>query len=144
MTLHDPVVIPKHRRPIDLPSSCCTRTTRRPASARDREQLVGQSPRKGSGIPAWLDRNLDFDTFELTFAGRTQQRFERIRIVEPLPSEALAELLRAQDVYLAPSRDDPCSNALLEALACGLPAAYLRSGGHPELVGEGGIGFDDG
>jgi hypothetical protein len=24
-----------------------------------------------------------------------------------------------------------------------LPAAYLRSGGHPELVGDGGIGFDD-
>jgi glycosyltransferase involved in cell wall biosynthesis len=32
---------------------------------------------------------------------------------------------------------------LLEALACGLPAAYLRSGGHPELVGDAGIGFDD-
>jgi hypothetical protein len=32
---------------------------------------------------------------------------------------------------------------LLEALACGLPAAYLRSGGHPELVGEAGIGFDE-
>jgi glycosyltransferase involved in cell wall biosynthesis len=101
------------------------------------------NPRKGGEILAWLDRNLDFDTFELTFAGRTQQKFERIRVVDPLPSEALAELLRAQDVYLAPSRDDPCSNALLEALACGLPAAYLRSGGHPELVGEAGIGFDD-
>jgi hypothetical protein len=24
-----------------------------------------------------------------------------------------------------------------------LPAAFLRSGGHPELVGEGGLGFDD-
>jgi glycosyltransferase involved in cell wall biosynthesis len=32
---------------------------------------------------------------------------------------------------------------LLEALACGLPAAFRRSGGHPELVGEAGIGFDD-
>ena len=42
-----------------------------------------------------------------------------------------------------PSRDDPCSNALLEALACGLPAAFRRSGGHPELVGEAGIGFDE-
>jgi glycosyltransferase involved in cell wall biosynthesis len=51
--------------------------------------------------------------------------------------------MRAHDVYLAPSRDDPCSNALLEALACGLPAAFRRSGGHPELVGEAGIGFDD-
>ena len=43
--------------------------------------------------------------------------------------------------YLAPSCDDPCSNALLEALACGLPAAYRDSGGHPELVGEGGLPF---
>ena len=51
--------------------------------------------------------------------------------------------MRAHDVYLATSRDDPCSNALLEGLACGLPAAYLRSGGHPELVGDGGIGYDD-
>jgi glycosyltransferase involved in cell wall biosynthesis len=51
--------------------------------------------------------------------------------------------LRAQDIYLAASRDDPCSNALLEALACGLPAAYLRSGGHPELVGAAGVAFDD-
>ena len=32
--------------------------------------------------------------------------------------------MRTQDAYLAPSCDDPCSNALLEALACGLPAAY--------------------
>jgi glycosyltransferase involved in cell wall biosynthesis len=32
---------------------------------------------------------------------------------------------------------------LLEALACGLPAAFRRSGGHPELVGAAGIGFDD-
>jgi glycosyltransferase involved in cell wall biosynthesis len=51
--------------------------------------------------------------------------------------------MREHDVYLAASRDDPCSNALIEALSCGLPAAYRRSGGHPELVGEAGIGFDD-
>ena len=47
------------------------------------------------------------------------------------------------DVYIAASQDDPCSNALLEALACGLPAAFLESGGHPELVGEGGLPFRD-
>jgi glycosyltransferase involved in cell wall biosynthesis len=101
------------------------------------------NPRKGGEILAWLDRNLDFDAFEVTFAGNTEQTFARIRVVGPLASEPLADLLRAHDVYLAASRDDPCSNALLEGLACGLPAAYLRSGGHPELVGEGGIGFDD-
>jgi glycosyltransferase involved in cell wall biosynthesis len=101
------------------------------------------NPRKGGDILAWIDGNLDFDAFELTFAGNTEQTFERIRVVEPLASEPLADLLRSHDVYLAASRDDPCSNALLEGLACGLPAAFLRSGGHPELVGEGGLGFDD-
>jgi glycosyltransferase involved in cell wall biosynthesis len=99
--------------------------------------------RKGADLLEWVDANLDQDRFEVTFVGQTSARLSRIRVVPPLPSDALAELLRAQDVYLAASRDDPCSNALLEALACGLPAAYLRSGGHPELVQEGGIGFDD-
>ena len=101
------------------------------------------NPRKGGDILAWLDRNLDASRFEVTFAGNTELEFENIRVFPPLPSHELAELLRTQDVYLATSRDDPCSNAVLEGLACGLPAAFLRSGGHPELVGEGGVGFDD-
>jgi len=78
----------------------------------------------------------------VTFAGQTRERFERIHVVSPLPSRELADVLRAHDVYLAPSIDDPCSNALLEGLACGLPAAYRRSGGHPELVGDAGVAFD--
>jgi glycosyltransferase involved in cell wall biosynthesis len=100
------------------------------------------NPRKGGDILEWVDAHLDHDRYEVTFAGQTDVRFERVRVLAPLASEPLAEVLRTQDVYLAASRDDPCSNALLEALACGLPAAYLRSGGHPELVGDGGIGFD--
>jgi glycosyltransferase involved in cell wall biosynthesis len=101
------------------------------------------NPRKGADVLEWIDRNLDFDAYDVTLAGRTQQRFERIAVVEPLPSEQLADLLRAHDVYLAPSRDDPCSNALLEGLGCGLPAVFRRSGGHPELVGDAGFGFDE-
>ena len=101
------------------------------------------NPRKGADVLEWLDRHLDEDELEVTFAGRTETKFERIRVMGPLASQELAELLRAQDVYLAASRHDPSSNALLEGLACGLPAAFLRSGGHPELVGEGGLGFDD-
>src|SRR4051812_3487500 len=99
--------------------------------------------RKGAEMLEWIDRHLDHDRFEVTFVGQTSARLSQIHVVSPLGSQALAELLRSQDVYLAASRDDPCSNALLEALACGLPAAYLRSGGHPELVNDGGIGFDE-
>jgi glycosyltransferase involved in cell wall biosynthesis len=101
------------------------------------------NPRKGAEILEWIDGHLDHDRFEVTFVGQTSARLSKIRVIAPLGSEALAEVLRNQDVYLAASRDDPCSNALLEGLACGLPAAYLRSGGHPELVQDGGIGFDE-
>jgi glycosyltransferase involved in cell wall biosynthesis len=101
------------------------------------------NPRKGADVLDWLDRHYDSRRLALTFVGNTQSSFDRIRLVPAVDSLRVAEILRANDVYLAPSRDDPCSNALLEALACRLPAAYLRSGGHPELVGEAGIGFDD-
>jgi glycosyltransferase involved in cell wall biosynthesis len=99
--------------------------------------------RKGAGALEWLDRNLDWDRYELTFVGRAPVPFERVRVVGPVASAEVARLLGEHDVYLAPSRDDPCSNALLEALACGLPAVYLDSGGHPELVGDGGLPFRD-
>jgi glycosyltransferase involved in cell wall biosynthesis len=101
------------------------------------------NPRKGADILGWIDHAVDGAQLQLTFVGNTQARFERIRTVPAVPSREVAEILRGNDVYLAASRDDPCSNALLEALACGLPAAYLRSGGHPELVGDAGIGFDE-
>lgn len=142
LELRSPVLIPNAPDPeIFHPPAAQT------ALAGRRLRVIATSwsdnPRKGSEVLEWLDRQLDEDELDVTFAGRTETRFERIRVVGPLTSAELAELLRAQDVYLAPSRDDPCSNALLEGLACGLPAAFLRSGGHPELVGEGGLGFDD-
>lgn len=101
------------------------------------------NPRKGADDLVWLDRNLDPQRIALTFVGNTPATLTRTRVIAPLPSSELAEVLRRHDVYLAPSRDDPCSNALLEALACGLPAVFLRSGGHPELVGDAGVGYDD-
>jgi glycosyltransferase involved in cell wall biosynthesis len=142
LDLRDPVVIPNS---VD-PSIFHRPESREPLAGR-RLRVIATSwsdnPRKGGEVLEWLDRHLDTDAYEFTFAGRTQTRFGRIRTVQPIPSQALADLLRRHDVYLAPSRDDPCSNALLEALACGLPAAFRRSGGHPELVGEAGVGFDD-
>jgi glycosyltransferase involved in cell wall biosynthesis len=138
--LRDPVVIPNA---VD-PAIFHPPASREPLDGR-RVRLIATSwsdnPRKGSDALAWLDRHLDYARYEVTFAGRAPAAFERIRSVGPLASEELAELLRGQDVYVVPSRDDPCSNALLEALACGLPAAYRDSGGHPELVGEAGLPF---
>jgi len=138
--LREPVVI---QNAVD-PRIFHPPAVREPLEGR-RVRLIASSwsdnPGKGAETLTWLDRNLDLDRFELTFAGRPPIAFEHFRALGPLDSGALAELLRIQDVYVAPSRDDPCSNALLEALACGLPAAYRQSGGHPELVGDGGLPF---
>jgi glycosyltransferase involved in cell wall biosynthesis len=94
-------------------------------------------------VLAWLDRNLDWGRYEMTFAGRSAMTFHRIRTIGAVPSGEVAERLRAHDIFVAGSLDDPCSNAVLEALACGLPVAYRNSGGHPELVGGGGLQFTE-
>jgi glycosyltransferase involved in cell wall biosynthesis len=101
------------------------------------------NPRKGAATVAALARASDRERFEFTFVGRAQAPLDGVRQVEPLPSRGLAEELRAHDVYVAPSVNEPCSNALLEALTCGLPVLYRRSGSHAELVGDAGLGFDD-
>jgi glycosyltransferase involved in cell wall biosynthesis len=101
------------------------------------------NPRKGAATFAALARASDSDRYEFTFVGRAQAPLDGARQLAPLASRELAEELRAHDVYVAPSVDEACSNAVLEALACGLPVLYRRSGSHAEIVGEAGLGFDD-
>lgn len=101
------------------------------------------NPLKGGPLFKWLDENLDWNRYEYTFVGRIQQQLKNIKHIPPQPSERLADLLRQHDVFLSASQHEPCSNALLEALSCGLPAVYRNSGGNPELVGGGGLPFTD-
>ena len=99
--------------------------------------------RKGFDFYEWLDSNLDFERYEMSFIGNSPVRFANIRLVPPLDSRALAAELKAHDIYLTGSRFDPCSNSLLEALHCGLPAVAVRHGGHPEIIGGGGETFEE-
>jgi len=46
----------------------------------------------------------------------------------------VARILRALDVFALPSLGEGISNALLEAMASGLPVIATRVGGNPELV----------
>lgn len=100
------------------------------------------NPRKGGPFYKWLDKVIDFSRFEYTFVGRVQYTFDNIRHIPPQNSHNLANLLREHDIYITASHHEPCSNALLEALACGLPAIYRDDGGNRELVGFGGLPFD--
>ena len=97
--------------------------------------------KKGFKLYQELASRLPIRDYEFTFAGRAPFELKGIRHIPACPSEELAEILRNHDIYITASEDDPCSNSLIEALACGLPAVYLKSGGHAELVKEGGKGF---
>jgi glycosyltransferase involved in cell wall biosynthesis len=99
------------------------------------------NPNKGTPFYRRLEEKLDWSRFSYTFVGRSQVDFARIRMIDPVPSEQVAELLRDHDIFITASRNDPCSNSVIEALTCGLPCLYLASGGHPELVGEAGFAF---
>ena len=97
---------------------------------------------KGVPVYQWLDEHLDWERYEMTFVGRSPVQFRNIHMVSAVDSYRMAELFRTHDVYLTASKNDPCSNSLIEALTCGLPAVYLQSGGHPEIVKQAGAGFE--
>ena len=138
--LRDPVVIPNA---VD-PTIFHPPESQEPLEGR-RVRIIASSwsenPRKGGDTLEWLDRNLDWGRYEVTFVGQASDASSASAPKARTTRTASRGRFSEHDLYLAPSRDDPCSNALLEALACGLPAAYLDSGGHPELVGGGGLPF---
>jgi glycosyltransferase involved in cell wall biosynthesis len=101
------------------------------------------NPNKGAATYKRLEERLDWSRFDFTFVGRSQITFDRVRVIPPQASQKLAALLRSHDVFVTASLHDPCSNALVEALSCGLPALHANSGGHRELVGDAGFAFND-
>lgn len=97
--------------------------------------------RKGFNIYKFLDDKLDFNRYEMTFVGNSPIQFKNIKWIKPVPSRDIAKILRGHDMFIIASRNDPCSNSLIEALHCGLPAVARNDGGHPEIIGKAGITF---
>jgi glycosyltransferase involved in cell wall biosynthesis len=55
--------------------------------------------------------------------------------------EDVPRLLSSFDIFAHPSRQEPCSLAVLEAMASGLPVVGLREGAMPEQIVEGMTGL---
>lgn len=100
-------------------------------------------PKKGAKLLEELSRRIDPEKVKITSVGNLGLGLENVNHMGPQSSEQLAGLLRQADIYLALSEDDPCSNALIEAIHCGLVPLALNSGGHPEIVGNSRFLFDD-
>lgn len=94
---------------------------------------------KGFNYYKYLDENLDFSKYSFTYIGNDPGiDFKNIKKIGPLSSIELSKELVHHDVFITASKHECCSNSLLEAMSCGLPAIGLDSGGTPELIKEGG------
>jgi glycosyltransferase involved in cell wall biosynthesis len=108
-------------------------------------------------ISSWsADENKGFDEYRridhelrvradvrVTLVGRVppDAGFRSIRVLSPRGPQRLANTLRRGHVILQLARWETCSNALLEGLACGLPAVYLDSGANAELAAPYGVAY---
>ncbi len=81
----------------------------------------------------------DSGTMEATKARVREREIERsVRFVGSRTD--VPDLLRASDLFVHPSREEGFSNAILEAMAAGLPVVACAVGGNPEAVIDGETG----
>jgi len=90
--------------------------------------------RKGHKYYQFLDSHLNFDKHEYVFVGNSPVKYKNIKPAGCLDSHGVAKYLKKSDIYVTASENDPCSNSLMEAIACGLKILALNGGGHPEIV----------
>jgi len=62
---------------------------------------------------------------------------DHVRIVGPRPHDEIPRWMTAADLFCLATRAEGCCNAIMEALACGLPVVTTRVGGNAEVVRDG-------
>ena len=73
---------------------------------------------------------------ELRRHARTLGVEDAVEVTGPYAQAEAPALLGRGDLLLHTQYNDACPTVVLEAMACGLPVVYGRTGGVPELVGE--------
>ena len=100
------------------------------------------NPNKGFDIFEYLDSHLDFEKYEMTFIGRSPVPFQKIKLINPLPSSQLAEQLRDHHIIVSASFREACSNSLIEGIHCGCIPVARHTSSHHEIIKENGILFE--
>ena len=101
------------------------------------------NPKKGEDILEYLDLNLDFNKYEMTFVGNINKCLKKIKVISPLETKQLADVMRSHDVFIFASEIEACSNSLIEALSCGLPAIARNTSSNPEVLSGSGELFNN-
>jgi glycosyltransferase involved in cell wall biosynthesis len=110
-------------------------------SYKGHEELVEAAARVVLVVPniIFLLVGRDSGTMEATRARVRERGIEgSVRFVGSRTD--VPDLLRASDLFVHPSREEGFSNAILEAMAAGLPVVACDVGGNPEAVVDGETG----
>ncbi|MBN2133510.1 MAG: glycosyltransferase family 4 protein, partial [Sedimentisphaerales bacterium] len=68
---------------------------------------------------------------------------EAVRLVGRVEAQAMPEMYRSHDLFVSASMQEGMSNAMLEAMASGLPIVTTRCEGVDELIADNGLIVDD-
>ena len=101
--------------------------------------LAGVRVRHPSATLTIVGGGRDLDAFTLDVEGRGLQGV--VRITGWLSYQEVQRTLREGDVFLFPSHFEGLPNAVVEAMAAGLPVVATRVGGVPDLIRHGESGF---
>ena len=85
---------------------------------------------KGFEIFKFLDENIDQSKFEIDFYGNCPIKFNHIKLKGSISFKDLENQIQNYDLAIIASKNDPCSNFLIECINCDLDILALNSGGH--------------
>lgn len=103
------------------------------------DSIAGLAHARAAGLDAQLHIAGHLDAGAMSAAREAARHAgleDAVRISGGYTQAEAPEIYRGADAYVMTKHADPCPNTVIEAMACGLPVAYVASGGVPELVGR--------